>query len=108
MTHENIEAKAGKNRFSENIQDFIENREIAESDFEIIEKLLRIPKNELIEFHNFFETNSTKDIMMRRLENLLAGNLSAAKKEHLTLMKDILQRYDLYVAYNLQRVLERE
>jgi len=90
------------------IVELMEDRNIREEDAALLDQIFTIPQNDLWEFHNLFNVGRPKEVVIRQIENMLkATNLSQNQREYCSIMLEILDRYDVYVANHLRSLLEQ-
>ena len=91
---------------SQKVQDFIKDREIKPEHFEVIQKLLDVPKNNIIQnFHNFFQLYKEGSMLELRRQIEHASNQEL--KETYKLFLEICESYEWTTAWNLVVMLEK-
>lgn len=100
----------------QDIQAFIESRNVGPEDFYIIESLARYPKLSLTVFHDFFidykdragEVLQTSIYTWQKeLDDDIHNDLLRERIEIANWYLEIFRKYDWYTANHLNRVLER-
>jgi len=93
--------------YEDEITYFRETRGFREEDMPLLHQLENIPKNEIMGFHNFFDTNRSKEVLLQQMKNMIAGaRFTTQGREYFTVMAEIVEKYDIYTANHLKTILE--
>lgn len=104
---ENLKEAVVKNPFFEepDIISLIERTKMKDEDLPLLEELSTMPKEELLNFHNFFNLNREESAHM--LKHQIDGAKDPALKRYLEIMLHFAENYHYMFCYSIERILER-